>query len=244
MKVLEFFIVLVLSAIFFQSSYCQELGDNCIFKKAGEEVQGKCKYTQDCKSVDFTKNTTLLGNGNICHWQNRVIIVVCCPILDKSIGQTTEKIETTKSSSEERTAPRLLDIRENSSTFCVEYNQYYLELPEEVIVKKSHDERIIGGRKSVRNFPYLGTIAYYDELNHSYEFRCGGALISSRHVLTAARESIRMIMFYLISKSDHCCTLQIVFLPRDHLRLYHLFDLDMNIMKLATLTREGLTIIQ
>lgn len=50
-----------------------------------------------------------------------------------------------------------------------------------------YDDRIVGGeRTGVTAYPWLARIQHYDDRSNKYMFHCGGSLISTRYVLTAA----------------------------------------------------------
>lgn len=150
------------------SSCCLNHGDSCVFPEETDELPGICKLGHECTSFNFSSKHFSMYRKYSCGWWNNGTLTLpmyCCPV-------------------EEEKEPE--DEGEFSSTFCQIHNPEYHSFPYE----DEQFERIVGGTLSKRRYPFLGTIAYHNEYVGRSSFRCGGALISRYHFLTAARKLI------------------------------------------------------
>lgn len=159
-----------------RSSCCLNHGESCILpeEEAAEEaaeLPGVCKPGHECTSFNFTSKHYSMWRKYSCGWWSNGTLnlpMFCCPVEEEE-----------KPNNESQ-----LDEGEFSSTFCQMYNPEYLNFPNE----DEEFERIVGGTLSKRRYPFLGTIAYHNDFLNSSSFKCGGALISRHHFLTAARK--------------------------------------------------------
>lgn len=161
-------IFLIFNLIFLISiANCQtEIGEEC--EKNG--VKGVCMMEHDCTQLDLS-NLGKTALKHKCSWANNGKMVICCP--------PAQSNETAPETTTIRPTARFLsdsENSENSKTYCSRSEKTF----------DSISDRIQGGERTISKVPFIAALSY-DRDGHS-SFLCGGALISKKYVLTAARE--------------------------------------------------------
>ncbi|XP_063907519.1 serine protease snake-like isoform X2 [Zophobas morio] len=173
------------TAIFLGAVYCQKfIDDTCTIKSTG--AKGVCTLFANCEKAreDLKYNRF----PHVCGFQETQPIV-CCP---QSQNVTRETSVT------EKNAPVARKPGEISRRKCEEYSQYVYEIlvpPTGLVgqkpVKKyecGHQvtKLIVGGDPAGRKeFPHMAAIGY-NSSDEGMQWLCGGSILSSRYVLTAA----------------------------------------------------------
>ncbi|CAK1553226.1 unnamed protein product [Leptosia nina] len=185
----------VFMCAFLNFGYTQRVGDLCTVKHTN--VLGVCTPGNRCVSArEDLKNNGI--NPTVCS-NTFDGIVVCCrdgsSILNTSTRAKLPDRRPVWSNTPNKNKMRLSDRK------CEEYSRGVIQTVDFIPLVPDPDplhisaakcdynkvDLIVGGETtSPGEFPHMAAIGWVNDNTNSYEFLCGGSLISSRFVLTAA----------------------------------------------------------
>ncbi|CAH2048548.1 unnamed protein product, partial [Iphiclides podalirius] len=143
-----------------------QAGDSCLHKN----ISGVCSLINDCEVALRSIHTNGFHRLSRCGFDKNLEIV-CCPLAKKL--EDNHNIEDNEDNVKENAGVRRLRVADKECKNIV--NRYNPPV----------DTHIIGGEiASAGEFPHTVALGYRE--SNKYFFRCGGSLISERHVLTAA----------------------------------------------------------
>ncbi|XP_075978217.1 trypsin-7-like [Anticarsia gemmatalis] len=159
-------VVVINTLAIFQCILSQDVGDNCIANNQG--LEGKCIEISQCEAAMKAIRNKKFHQFERCGFSG-FEEVVCCPQTSNKIGENTNQNRGGNEISGNR-AKRIAD-RE-----C-----------ENIIARSIPplDLHILGGEvASPGEFPHMVALGF--DRGNGYEFDCGGSVLSSTYVLTAA----------------------------------------------------------
>lgn len=177
-----FLFAIVLTGHWAETGAQTQYGGSC---KTPVNQPGSCVLVAECDFIRRVLAKPILENNDVRYveasrcgtYQKKAL--VCCA------QPTTSAPSTSVGGSSSSSNSNSIAQRVQSSGLSLEDRRKLLPLAPQCGVQ--YDDRIVGGeRTGVTAYPWLARIQHYDERSNRYSFHCGGSLINTRYVLTAA----------------------------------------------------------